>query len=48
MRQRYYAAVPSAGSPASIAQLINMYAYLQCYCGHPPSPHVKACPRLTA
>jgi hypothetical protein len=40
---RYQAAARTAGDPASIANLINMYRFLQCRCGWPRSPHVTSC-----
>ena len=43
--QQYYAAVRTAGTPATIGPLMSMYQYLQCNCGHPPSPQLPPCPR---
>jgi hypothetical protein len=44
VRQRYMVAVQQVGPIGSAQPAINLYAYLQCHCGHPPSPHVTSCP----
>ena len=42
---QYEAYARTAGTPESISQLLSMYQYLQCKCGHPPSPHIPSCPK---
>jgi hypothetical protein len=43
--QQYYAAARTSGAPGTIGPLLSMYQYLQCNCGHPPSPQLPPCPR---
>ena len=45
MRSQYYAAVKTSGAPGTMPQLLSMYQYLQCNCGHPPSPELPPCPK---
>jgi hypothetical protein len=45
MADRYAAAARSAGAPGTTPELFNMYQYLQCNCGYPPSPQVPPCTR---
>jgi uncharacterized caspase-like protein len=43
--QQYYAAARTSGAPGTMGPLMSMYQYLQCNCGHPPSPQLPPCPR---
>jgi hypothetical protein len=43
--QQYYAAARTSGAPGTMPPLLRMYQYLQCNCGHPPSPVLPPCPR---
>jgi hypothetical protein len=43
--QQYYAAARISGAPGTMGPLMSMYQYLQCNCGHPPSPQLPPCPR---
>ena len=45
VESQYYAAVRTAGAPGTIPPLFSMYQYLQCNCGHPPSPQLPPCPK---
>ena len=45
VEQQYYAYARTAGAPGTQGQLMTMYQYLQCNCGHPPSPQLPPCPR---
>lgn len=45
MEQQYLAYARTAGAPGTMPELFRMYQYLQCNCGHPPSPQLPPCPR---